>query len=385
MIIGNANMPPKSPRIAIIGAGLSGLTLGLFLKQKGIPAVLYDKAKSAPRYNYGITLYASTYRPLLKLLAIDELAFRKQVAVDSRRSGIGKVAGSSDSIRCNRGRLEALIHEKLNVTWEKSLQNVHSASGGSEKTLTFEDGSSAIAELLVGCDGPHSATRQTLLPSMELQILPYAVYNGKRRIVEPETMEGILQHFKDSTSIQTRHGNIRLDISINDIKDSQLDLSYTFSRPAKQGGAEDALHRPNRSKEAATETPTELFDELGALHPNLNAPFNDLFDPKQVRDDRLLHWLMRTLVLEKRDIANLASQGIVLIGDAAHATPILGGDGAQTAILDAIALGEAISSEGVEGAAKFAQQRAESGAWIDAVESSKKAIASMHGGEKTHI
>jgi 2-polyprenyl-6-methoxyphenol hydroxylase-like FAD-dependent oxidoreductase len=127
-----------------------------------------------------------------------------------------------------------------------------------------------------------------------------------------------------------------------------------------------------------------LFDELGSLQ-NLAPPFSDLFDPSKVRDDRLLHWLMRTVVLEKRDIEGLASQGIVLIGDAAHATPILGGEGAQTAILDAIALGEAISSEGVQGAAKFAQQRAESGAWVEAVENSKKQIAAMHGVEKTHI
>jgi 2-polyprenyl-6-methoxyphenol hydroxylase-like FAD-dependent oxidoreductase len=377
-------MPPNSPRIAIVGAGLSGLTLSLFLKQKGIPAVLYDKAKSAPRYNYGITLYASTYRPLLKLLAIDELAFRKQVAVDSRRNGVGKTNGPSDSIRCNRGRLEALLHEKLSVTWEKSLQRIQSASGGGEKTLAFEDGSKATVDLLVGCDGPHSTTRQTLLPSMELQILPYAVYNGKRRIIEPEAIERLLQYFKDSTSIQKLYGNIRLDISINDVKDSQLDLSYTFSRPAKQSGAEDALHRPNRSKEAATDTPNELFDELGSLQ-NLAPPFSDLFDPAQVRDDRLLHWLMRTVVLDNGDIEKLASQGILLIGDAAHATPILGGEGAQTAILDAIALGEAISSEGVEGAAKFALQRAESGAWVDAVENSKKQIAAMHGVEKTYV
>jgi 2-polyprenyl-6-methoxyphenol hydroxylase-like FAD-dependent oxidoreductase len=94
---------------------------------------------------------------------------------------------------------------------------------------------------------------------------------------------------------------------------------------------------------------------------------------------------MRTMELEKRDIESLASQGIVLIGDAGHATPILGGDGAQTAILDAIALGEAISSEGMEGAAKFAQRQAQSGAWADTVENSKKQIAAMHGVEKTHI
>jgi 2-polyprenyl-6-methoxyphenol hydroxylase-like FAD-dependent oxidoreductase len=376
-------MPPNSPRIAIVGAGLSGLTLSLSLKQQGISAVLYDKAKSAPRYNYGITLYASTYRPLLKLLAIDEHSFRKQVAVDSRRHGIGKTTGPSDSIRCNRGRLEALLHEKLSVTWEKSLQSVH--GGSNEKTLTFEDGSTATTDLLVGCDGPHSATRQSLLPKAELHILPYAVYNGKRRIVDPETIERLLQYFKESTSIQTLHGNVRLDISINDVKDSQLDLSYTFSRPAKQGGAADALHRPNRSKEAATETPKELFDELGSLQQNIGPPFNELLDRSQVRDDRLLHWLMRTMELEKRDIESLASQGIVLIGDAGHATPILGGDGAQTAILDAIALGEAISSEGMEGAAKFAQRQAQSGAWADTVENSKKQIAAMHGVEKTHI
>jgi tyrosinase len=377
-------MPPNNPRIAIVGAGLGGLTLSLFLKQRGITAVLYDRAKSAQRYNYGITLYASTYRPLLKLLSIDESAFRKQVAVDSQKDGAGRVAdledrGLSDAIRCNRGRLEALLHDKLDVKWEKTLQSVQRASGGNEKTLKFEDGSTTIVDLLFGCDGPHSATRQSLLSSAKLQILPYAVYNGKRRIVEADVIERLLQHFQDSTLIQELHGNVRLEIGINDITASHLDLSYTFSRPAKQEGA-DPLHRPDRSLDASRTTPAELFDELKSLR-NLEFPFNELFDPEKVRDDRLLHWLMRCIVLEKRDIDELGSQGIALIGDAAHATPILGGNGANLAISDALALGEAIGSDGFEGAVKFSKQQAP-GQWTDHVQDSRKRIGAMHGVEK---
>lgn len=69
--------------ITIVGAGLSGLTLGLCLKHKGIAAVLYDRAASSPRYKYGIVLHSTTYKPLLSILRMDEKTFREKVAVNA--------------------------------------------------------------------------------------------------------------------------------------------------------------------------------------------------------------------------------------------------------------------------------------------------------------
>ena len=47
------------------------------------------------------------------------------------------------------------------------------------------------------------------------------------------------------------------------------------------------------------------------------------------------------------------ARGVLLIGDAAHAQPILGGEGANQAIVDAMSLAEYIAAHGVGGLEKW--------------------------------
>jgi 2-polyprenyl-6-methoxyphenol hydroxylase-like FAD-dependent oxidoreductase len=73
------------PPIRIVGAGLSGLSLGQCLRRSSIPAVIYERVKANPtRNNYGITLYRSTYKPLLDTLKITEEDFERQVGVQTQ-------------------------------------------------------------------------------------------------------------------------------------------------------------------------------------------------------------------------------------------------------------------------------------------------------------
>lgn len=76
--------------IVILGSGLAGLTLGHCLPQKGIPSIVYERVSSSPRHTYGIALRPRAYEPLLRVLNIDELTFRKNVAVHTlNQNGIG--------------------------------------------------------------------------------------------------------------------------------------------------------------------------------------------------------------------------------------------------------------------------------------------------------
>ncbi len=70
----------------------------------------------------------------------------------------------------------------------------------------------------------------------------------------------------------------------------------------------------------------------------------------------MLHWLLRDIILPLDDLTNVAKKGIILMEDAAHSTPI-GGDGGNSAITNAVALAEWISSQGVEGLREFYGQR----------------------------
>jgi tyrosinase len=75
------------PSIAIIGAGIGGLTLGWCFLQRGIPAVLYERTAVPYSHNYGITLHEHAYRPLQETLEVDKQAFKSRLAVDAAVGG----------------------------------------------------------------------------------------------------------------------------------------------------------------------------------------------------------------------------------------------------------------------------------------------------------
>lgn len=61
-----------------------------------------------------------------------------------------------------------------------------------------------------------------------------------------------------------------------------------------------------------------------------------------MRNDRLLHWLMRSFDFVAKEILGLAEKNVVLIGDAVHTTPILSSSGANTAMQDGLELSQII-------------------------------------------
>lgn len=366
------------PPIAIIGAGLSGLTLGLALKHRGIAAVVYDRATSTPRNNYGILLHSSTYTPLLSILHMDEKTFREKVAVNAPQGGSGSLSGSNsfaptDSFRCHRGRLEALLGKDLSISWDKRLNDLQLTSQPEKLTASFDDGSSLKTSCLIGCDGPHSMTRQSLSPTMKLQVLPYVVYNGKRSISYTEYLETMHDYMQNGLLTQALEGEILLQIYLTDISGSQVIIGYTYSRPAIKNN--DPLHKPDRLVPGATDIPEELFEELVLLQ-DLEPPFKVIFDAEEVRGDRLLHWLMRTLMPDPSEAQRLAKHDVVLIGDAVHTTPILGGEGANMAIRDGIDLAQHIATHGTNAFENFSKSKFEE--WKESVHNSKKMIEIMH-------
>ncbi|RYO55142.1 hypothetical protein AA0116_g9624 [Alternaria tenuissima] len=385
--------------IPIIGAGIAGLTLSRSLLHRGIPTIIYEKSSSNPRFNYAITLHSTAYQPLLEVLNLDDVAFKKRVAVDAEDGGAGTIGEQVDlpshgglyattsSFRANRAKLEHLLREGLDIRWKHSLQGVQRTQKGPR--IRFSNGESwSSGKLVIGADGVHSDLRKLLLPaSSHLNVLPYVVFNGKRRM-EREEFDNMFRDVarpRETNVWEVKAGDVMLNVSVNKTTSEEVSLSWIYSRPVRSD--EDALHRPNRPNEDAQKTPDELFQEIGELR-SLKSPFSDIFDAKKMRGDRILHWLMRTTSTPLSDLQDLfARNGVCLMGDAIHAEPIVGGNGANAAILDALALAEAISSEekrgweGIEGnvkkgVSKWYDERYPE--WEQGAVESQKAIARMH-------
>lgn len=369
----------SQPTVSIVGAGIGGLALGRCLLQRGIHAVLYEKAASSPRHTYAITLQPSSYRPLLKVLNIDESTFKNRVAVDAGIGGSGCINTEgygfrnleSSSFRAHRGRFEELLREGLDVRWEHTLQNIKTDEG---LALEFGDGRTQNTDVVIGVEGPHSVIRKQLLPSANPEILPYVAFNGKRKIPRKVWDDLYASIFENTTVVEVRHGDIVLNISINEATQDLVNVSWIYSRAAR--GSFDVLHKPNRPNTAATDIPPEFFTEVEGLE-GPSRPFADIFDAEKLRKERILHWLMRSVLVQKSELQRIGQKGIVLMGDAAHAEQIIGGGGANGAIEDSVSLAEWIVDKGTSEMSSWYDTRY--GSWQKGQERSQTSIAGIHG------
>jgi 2-polyprenyl-6-methoxyphenol hydroxylase-like FAD-dependent oxidoreductase len=381
--------------VVILGSGLGGLTLGRCLLKKGISSVIYDRAPSVPRHSYGITLQPWAYKPLLGLLDLDELTFRKKVAVDGLKlDGLGRVSagdvGSLVAFRANRNKLESMLREGQTVHLEHSLSSAVVSDGDGSVELQFQNGLKLRPTRVVDTLGVHSQLRKSLLADVKFEVQPFVVYSGKRYVKADLFSSTYARAFADG-NVLIRHPSSdrdpRLEITINDhLSDGSVSISYVYSRAARnEKNAIDPLHHPERPIAGATDIPKEFYDELNAFLSthNVAQPFTDCLNVDLIRTERLLHWLMRTVMVPKQDLLRLLQHGIMMIGDSVHATPILGGHGANTAILDAINLADVFSEQkgDTQGMKDFYESKWPG--WHQAVEQSKRELVEMHHGSCT--
>ncbi|KAK1244932.1 hypothetical protein MKX08_004561 [Trichoderma sp. CBMAI-0020] len=345
---------PQQP-VRIIGAGIGGLTLGRCLLKHGVPAVLYERMPSTPRHSYGVTLHASSYMPLLDILGLDEFTFRRRIAVDASLGGNGHIEpksmvypGKTNSVsfRAHREKLEKLLREGLDVQWEHPLEKV-------------EETSSGVALYLQNGQKIESSCRR----------VKRALFDS---IYAPA--------FKGSNVLEMKMGNHVLNVSINEQQADMVSVSWIFSRPAR--GPTDPLHKPNRPVSGATDIPEEFFDEVKNLR-GLSQPFKEIFDAEKLKMERVLHWLMRTVLVKQQELHALAKKGVFFMGDSVHAEPILGGEGANNAITDGIELAKCISASGPSGIRSWYEARYP--VWERGIRNSENAIIAMHNSHKASL
>lgn len=370
------------PPIHIIGAGLAGLTLARCLRKKGIQTITLEKNPSPAKHNYGITLQPLTCQTLLKVLDLDTGSLCSKVAVDAFNDGNGFVSSkdlsgpinetSVSPLQSHCGRLEAMLREGLKIEWSHVLERV--LEDGNRHRLIFKDKKSVPVELLIDASGVHSRVRKALLPMSDPNVLPYVVFRGTRRIDGATFKEIYQSKFQDANIARLKKDDVLLQVWINDYqKESDaVDISYVYSRPTREN---DSLHRPGRSPGESSNIGSAFFEEVSQLF-ELEQPFKDAFDGKKIKDDRILHWLMRTSLIPLKDLLKWSKKGVVFLGDSAHAMPILGGEGANLAIENAVILAECIAKKGVRGVDNFYEDRYSS--WEDGVKVSQERLREMH-------
>jgi 6-hydroxynicotinate 3-monooxygenase len=168
----------RTARIAVIGAGLGGMTVAGLLQRHGFPVNVYEQAPAFSRIGAGIHL-SSNVMLVMRHLGIErtlsDIALHPDAFV-SRQWDTGEVLfelpfdPASEArygaayINVHRGDLHSVLESALvpaTIAFGKKLSHIDSSS--SAVRLFFEDGSQAEADLVIGADGLNSKVRDHLL------------------------------------------------------------------------------------------------------------------------------------------------------------------------------------------------------------------------------
>ena len=318
-------------RAVIVGGGVAGPAVGLALHRAGIESVLLER-RTASDPEAGSYLTVSP-NGLDALAALDALDLAREVGFPSRLNTMygatGRFLGEIPlgrplvddlvALTMKRSRLAVVLAdeaERRGVVVRRGAQVVQVAGGSGGVTATLEDGSTVSGDVLVGADGVHSLVRRTLDPDA-----PSGRYVGL-----------------------TNFGGI------------------TRSTPLAEQLAPEAWHFVFGSRAFFGAHPTPAGDVVWFL--NVPRPEISAEERRTTSTEQWQHWLHELVREDDGPAAALVSEGelelagdntfdlpsvptwsrdgMVVIGDAAHAPAPSSGQGASMALEDAVVLAQAL-------------------------------------------
>jgi 2-polyprenyl-6-methoxyphenol hydroxylase-like FAD-dependent oxidoreductase len=319
--------------VTIVGAGLGGLTLARVLHVHGIPATIYEAEPSAAARTQGGQLDIHQHNGQLALKAAgltDEFRAIIHEGAEAARALDPHAAvlldepddGTAGRPEVLRGDLRQILLDALpgeTVQWGRKVADVRSLGDGRHE-LTFADGSTVTAGLLVGADGAWSRIRPLLSDATPEYVgttfIETYLYDADER--HPATAKAV---GAGAMYALTPGKGITAHREAGDILHTYVQLN----RSAEWVAGIDFT-------DAAAAT-ARIAAEFGGWAPELTALITDGATAPVPR-------MIYTLPSDHRwDRV----PGVTLLGDAAHLMPP-SGEGANLAMFDGAELGQAIAA-----------------------------------------
>ena len=186
----NISMNDFSSHIAIIGAGISGLTLACVLKESGVPVIIFEKSSMASEQGAGISISPNGLR-VLRNIGIEN---------DLRRE-----SGNPKEVRFfyNQNKLTSFPIDVVTTSRQclyKNLLNKYLSLGGEilfdhevsninliDSNISFTNNKSFNVNHIAACDGIKSKCRSLIYKDAEQPV--YSGYSVWRGILEENQSE----------------------------------------------------------------------------------------------------------------------------------------------------------------------------------------------------
>ena len=302
-------MKDFSGHIGIIGAGISGLALGCFLKKANIPVVIFEKSKDISEYGAGISLSPNGLR-VLKALGI----FKK---IQRLSGNPNKAYFFSNNKKVTSFPVDVITTSRQTL-YKSLLENYLSYDGDilfnhelldldvNSLELSFSNGSIFNVSHLVACDGIKSICRKF---HDKLDSEPsYSGYSVWRAIVD-----------KKQENIETYLGP------------NHHIVTYPIDKSRISFVAAIKTNKMFKESWRSIGTKEEMLKDL----PKISKKAYSFLDT----DINLYKWGVYT----RPNIKSLYMKNITFLGDAAHPIVPFMGQGGCLALEDAFVFSELVS------------------------------------------
>jgi len=329
------DMARSQRRIAIIGAGIGGLSLGLALRERGLRADVFEQAGALTEIGAAIALSANATREYSRLGLLDELATASTAPTEliyrDWRTGdrIAAHAVANDDWYVRRfgapyfGIHRADLQKTLGAAF--GMQNLHLGcrlvdlvDQRDGVVLQFANGRVEHADLVVGADGVRSTVRRWVTGADD------AIYSGTsafRGIVPTENLPSL----PDPHAIQFWMG-----------PDAHL-LHYAIGGAGELVNFFAVVESPRfwPHDGSVAEVPDDVpVASFRGWHPAVTEMIRAAASP--------IRWGLFAV----RPLLRWYRGRVVVLGDAAHGMLPHHGQGANTSIEDAFALGALVADAG---------------------------------------
>ena len=333
--------------VAIVGAGIGGLSLGLCLHKLNIPFQIYEAVKEIKPLGVGINIQPHAVRELYALGLkddLDKIGIRSQeVAYYSRQGGLiwseprGMLAGYNwPQYSINRGDLQILLYNELTkragsrvIKTNATLNNWENNSGGLKLNLVDRKLKTVLesekASIMIGCDGINSTVRKKLNPGEGSAnwsgIMMWRGTTKGSKFLSGKSMVMVGQRNQKFVAYPI-HEFADGDVLINWICDLKFPDDYHW-----------------------TKQDWNLKGELMDLWPSFKDWTFPWLDVASVIKNTID--IYKYPMVDRNPLNRWTIKRVTLLGDAAHAMYPIGSNGASQAILDSAHLARCLEQYGL--------------------------------------